>query len=113
MKAWNDFEARRGMDLHLSSPLFPAMAVSRLVLGALGDPDRSDWPISTVVIVLPSGAVVTAYVWAFRSVRALRGWGRRDRWTIVESRLRSQLGGVQDEVDCSSRFVRYEMFLVE
>lgn len=61
------------------SLLFPAMAVSTLVFGALGDPDRSDWPIWTVVIGLLSVAVVFAYLWLFRIMRALRGPGRRDR----------------------------------
>lgn len=61
------------------SLLFPAMAVSTLVFGALGDPDWSDWPIWTVVIVLLSAAVVAAYAWVFRSMRALRGPGRSDR----------------------------------
>jgi hypothetical protein len=60
------------------SLLFPAVAVSTLVFEALGDPDRSDWPIWTAVVVLLSAAVVVAYVWVFRSMRALRG-PRRDR----------------------------------
>lgn len=61
------------------SLLFPAMAISTLVFGALGDPDRSDWPIWTVLIVLLSVAVVVAYIWVFRSMRALRAPSRSGR----------------------------------
>ena len=61
------------------SLLFPAMAISTLVFGALGDRDRSDWPIWTIVIVLLSAAVTVAYVWVFCSMRALRGPAPRDR----------------------------------
>ncbi len=75
------------------SLLFPAIAISTLAFGALGDPDRSDWPIWTGVIVLLSAAVVVAYIWVFRSMRALRApdrsgrqaTGRTARVSIVSS----------------------------
>lgn len=61
------------------SLLFRAMAISTLVSGALGDPDRSDWLIWTVVIVLLSAVIVVAYIWVFRSTRALRAPDRSGR----------------------------------
>ncbi len=61
------------------SLLFPAIAISTLAFGALGDPDRSDWPIWTVVIVLLSAAVFVAYIWVFRSMRAFRAPDRSGR----------------------------------
>ncbi|WIB65813.1 hypothetical protein [Curtobacterium sp. MCBD17_040] len=59
------------------SLVFPAMAISTLVFGALGDPDRSDWPIWTGVIAALVIGVTIAYVWLFRSMRALKPRRRR------------------------------------
>jgi drug/metabolite transporter (DMT)-like permease len=51
------------------SLIFPIMALSTLVFGALADRDRADWPIWTGIIVALTAAAVIAYVWMFRAMR--------------------------------------------